>query len=315
MISQLTMYPAKINSVITTLSAGIDIDDVIIPITDITALPSAPNLITIGGGANAETVLYTDISGSNLTGCTRAFQGVASIWTSGTSVWRAFTAYDHDTFKSNIEDLNNNKSDKSELDNFPFKIKSAFYSEMDAVISVLIASGTGETFNGTTINTITKTSDTIYTISTPLASTTYTIYLKNDGNFASSTDGSITTGSILIGTVLTNADKSVNTIVDKRPLVSGVGSELVRHKADLASHKGINLKLYRLNKDSEGIFTELQWKRTDDTLAIKSVLSGGTTPKYTTRTETYYENNGTTVKATKTYTISYNTDDEFVSEV
>lgn len=118
-----------------------------------------------------------------------------------------------------------------ELDS-PFRIKSAFYDESENVIQVSIASGIGETFNGTTINTITKTSDSFHYLYPALASTTYTIYLKNDGIFANSTDGSQAEGSLLIGTVSTNADKSVNTIVDKRPLVSGVGSELIRHQAD-----------------------------------------------------------------------------------
>ena len=75
------------------------------------------------------------------------------------------------------------------------------------------------------------------------------------------------------------------------------------------------MKLYRMNKDSEGIFTELQWKRSDDTLAIKSVLSGGTTPKYTTRTETYYDEDGETVLMAKIYTLSYDEDDDLISEV
>ncbi len=94
-----------------------------------------------------------------------------------------------------------------------------------------------------------------------------------------------------------------------------VQNNLNEHSKDLAKHKDVNLKLYRMNKDSEGIFTELQWKRSDDTLAIKSVLSGGTTPKYTTRTETYYDEDGETVLMTKIYTLSYDEDDDLISEV
>lgn len=117
----------------------------------------------------------------------------------------------------------------------PFKIKSAFYTSGTDTLSIVIASGTGETFNNTTINTITKTTDTTLNIPSPLASTTYTIYLKNDGNFDKSIDGTTSTGSITIGTVSTNADKSVNTIIDKRPLVSGVGKEFIAHKAETAT--------------------------------------------------------------------------------
>ena len=135
-----------------------------------------------------------------------------------------------------------------ELDS-PFRIKSAFYSNTNADISVLIASGIGETFSGNTINTINKTSDTTFKITPVSASTTYTIYLKNDGNFASSTDGTIADGSLLIGTISTNADKTVNTIVDKRPLVSGVGEEFRKHSTSFMPHgvdnAGFHNSIYR----------------------------------------------------------------------
>lgn len=85
--------------------------------------------------------------------------------------------------------------------------------------------------------------------------------------------------------------------------------------SELNERLTIDLKLYRMNKDSEGVFTELQWKRADDTLAIKSVLSGGTSPKYTTRTETYYDEDGETVKRTKIYALAYDEDDDLISEV
>jgi hypothetical protein len=62
----------------------------------------------------------------------------------------------------------------------------------------------------------------------------------------------------------------------------------------------------RLNKDTEGIFTEIRHRRrSNGTLYRKTVLSGGTSPLYTNMTETYYEANGTTVKSQLTYYISY----------
>jgi hypothetical protein len=72
---------------------------------------------------------------------------------------------------------------------------------------------------------------------------------------------------------------------------------------------------YRITKDSNGIFTEVDLKRADNTLYMKSVLSGGTSPQYTTRTETYYDTNGSTVLATKVYTISYDGDGDVSSDV
>jgi len=121
-----------------------------------------------------------------------------------------------------------------------FKIKSAFYTSGTDTLSIIIADGSGETFNDITINTITKTTESTLTITPVTASATYTIYLGNDGVFAKSTDGTTSSGSITIGNVSTNADKSVNTIVDKRPLVSGVGKELMSHKADSMPHQFID---------------------------------------------------------------------------
>jgi len=101
---QTTMYSAIVNSPVTTLSIGIDSSVTTISVTDASKLSLAPNLCTISGGENAETIKYTGISGNDLTGCTRGFQGIAQPWNMGVSVMRAFTAYDHDTFKNNIED-------------------------------------------------------------------------------------------------------------------------------------------------------------------------------------------------------------------
>lgn len=81
------------------------------------------------------------------------------------------------------------------------------------------------------------------------------------------------------------------------------------YKADTTTYS-----TYKLNPDSNGIFTELQYKRKNGTLIMKSVLSGGTSPKYTTRTETEYEQDGVTIKATRIYTITY-TNDKVTSEV
>lgn len=70
----------------------------------------------------------------------------------------------------------------------------------------------------------------------------------------------------------------------------------------------------RLSKDANGIFTDIRLKRSDGTLMQKSVLSSGTSPKYTKRTVTFYAANGTTVTGTKVYTLTY-TGDDLTSEV
>ncbi|OGX78210.1 hypothetical protein A6395_13390 [Exiguobacterium sp. SH31] len=77
-----------------------------------------------------------------------------------------------------------------------------------------------------------------------------------------------------------------------------------------------DLKMVKSNKDSEGIYTTLTYRRkSDDSLFATSVLSGGTSPNYTTRTVTYYEPDGTTVRETLTYTLTYDADGSLVSEV
>lgn len=72
---------------------------------------------------------------------------------------------------------------------------------------------------------------------------------------------------------------------------------------------------YKSNIDSNGIATEIDLKRKDGTLILKSVLSGGTSPNYTTRAETHYEADGTTVGEIITYTILYDASGNFISEV
>ncbi|MGX2959371.1 hypothetical protein JNUCC23_08890 [Peribacillus sp. JNUCC 23] len=77
-----------------------------------------------------------------------------------------------------------------------------------------------------------------------------------------------------------------------------------------------SFKAVKSNKDTESIFTTIEYRRkSDNTLAALSVLSGGTSPNYTTRTVTYYAPNGTTVEKTDTFTLSYDADGDLISEV
>lgn len=76
------------------------------------------------------------------------------------------------------------------------------------------------------------------------------------------------------------------------------------------------LKVIKSEKDAEGIFTVVTYKRkADDTIYCVSTLSGGESPLYTTRTEQYYDLTGTSVTETFTYTLSYDEDGNLVSEV
>lgn len=108
----------------------------------------------------------------------------------------------------------------------------------------------------------------------------------------------------------------------------GIDTSTLVTKEEFTSHKTEYAKLLtdvdtlkklrkeRSNKDSNGIFTTVTYKRkSDSTIYAKSVLSGGTAPQYTTRTETFYDVDGTTVLATIPYTLSYDADGDWVGEV
>ncbi|WP_339271752.1 hypothetical protein NYE54_09325 [Paenibacillus sp. FSL K6-1330] len=100
-----TMYPAQVNSPGTELAAAIDAAQDTIQVADGSVLPDGPNLLTIGTDEAAETILYTDKTGDEMTGITRGFQGTAQSWAVGTKVARYFTAYDHDAAIGNISEL------------------------------------------------------------------------------------------------------------------------------------------------------------------------------------------------------------------
>ncbi len=70
------------------------------------------------------------------------------------------------------------------------------------------------------------------------------------------------------------------------------------------------------NKDSEGIFTTVTYKRkSNNSLYATSVLSGGTSPQYTTRTVKFYDTDGVTLLLEKIFTLTYDADGDLVSEV
>lgn len=104
-MQQSPMYAAAINSPQSELSGAVNASATTIPVVNAAVLPAGPNLATIGTDETAETIRYTGISGNSLTGVTRGFQSAAKSWSAGAKIARYFTAYDHDTFKGNIEAL------------------------------------------------------------------------------------------------------------------------------------------------------------------------------------------------------------------
>ena len=75
------------------------------------------------------------------------------------------------------------------------------------------------------------------------------------------------------------------------------------------------MSVYRSDKDTYGVFRTITQKRSDGTTFRTSELSGGVAPQYSTRTLTFYAADGVTVSSTATYTLSYDTDGDVVSEV
>lgn len=102
------MYKAKSGSPITYLSSGITATDTTITVEDITAIPEAPNLLTIQDETNFETIKYETINGNILEGVTRGFDDTtAHEFLEESIISRKFTAYDQNSI---IENLNNSSS-------------------------------------------------------------------------------------------------------------------------------------------------------------------------------------------------------------
>ncbi len=82
----------------------------------------------------------------------------------------------------------------------------------------------------------------------------------------------------------------------------------------LAAHTdGCNIS--RTDRDANGIFVTTTWTRTNGTVAKTSVLSvPDGSNRYTRRTETLYDANGTTQLVVRVYTLAYNAFDQVITE-
>lgn len=103
-MSRKTMYSAINNSPATSLIDAISSVAAMINLESTSYLPDPPNIATIGSDDDAELILYTTKSTVSIGGISRGFNGTtAKAWPVGTPVYRAFTAYDHNAFKENID--------------------------------------------------------------------------------------------------------------------------------------------------------------------------------------------------------------------
>ena len=112
-----TMYPAMAGSPKTVLAAQISSSATQMTVADASALPSAPNIAVLGSAADhIEIVSYAGKTGNTLTGLVRGLgDTIASVWDVDTIVARNFTSFDHDRFKENIEALDAEKANTSDL--------------------------------------------------------------------------------------------------------------------------------------------------------------------------------------------------------
>lgn len=98
-----TMYEGLPFSPQTTLTNAISEAETVIPVSDVSVFPDAPNYATIAGNdGDGETILYTAKTGSALSGCTRGVEGTAKRWDSGEIISRNWTAKDHNVLIQNL---------------------------------------------------------------------------------------------------------------------------------------------------------------------------------------------------------------------
>lgn len=143
-----TMYKGLVNSPETTITNNISESDTIIYVLDPARVPELPNLMTLGTGTNAETVLVTAINDNGLT-VQRGFQGIAKAWPAGTVIARNFTEYDYDALKSNVEDLEANKETPAGAQAKADAAEAAAKAYADQEVAVLAGEGrTTETVKG-----------------------------------------------------------------------------------------------------------------------------------------------------------------------
>lgn len=76
----------------------------------------------------------------------------------------------------------------------------------------------------------------------------------------------------------------------------------------------VPVRMVRSGKDANGIFTVVEEYRVGGNRSLRSALSGGASPRYTTRTVTEYGTDGATVLRTTVYTLTYDADDALTSE-
>ena len=100
------LYPGKVNSPPTTLSAPYTVGDGVLSVTDTGVFPAAPNVVDVaenGLDITLVTYRYTGISAGQLTGLT-ILEGTDKNWDAGTPCARNFNNYDWQAAIDGIQD-------------------------------------------------------------------------------------------------------------------------------------------------------------------------------------------------------------------
>lgn len=147
-----------------------------------------------------------------------------------------------------------------------------------------------------------------------IASPTFTGTPKAPTAAAGNNTTQLATTAFVKNAVDTSANTINETVATHQAEYAQFKTAIEKEVAELQNAN--ELSAVKSGKDSEGIFTTVTYKRkSDNTIFAKSVLSGGKSPQYTTRTLTFYNADGITVKGTKIYSLSYDADGDLVSEV
>lgn len=311
-------YPPMPRSPVTELSAGIDGIVTDVPVVNAALLPAGPNTATIGGGADSETIKYTGKTGNTLTGCTRGFDpaGSAKAWDSGTPVARVITSQDIKALQDGVTakpDLGETATDayrgdrgKTAYDHSQAVTGAEHGAVSAATANMLVrrdASGRAKVAAPSAVDDIARKQE--------VDAHANAVTGAEHGAVSAATVNMIVRRDSA-GRAKVVAPAAADDIARKDTVDAG-GTALTNHLASNQPHRE-GASLYLTVKEGS-IFKTLEFKRSDGTLFKKSVLSGGTAPKYTTRTVTFYAANGTTVDQTITYTLSYDVDDDLISEV
>jgi hypothetical protein len=109
-------------------------------------------------------------------------------------------------------------------------------------------------------------------------------------------------GKVPVATDLQIGELAVN-LADKKLFSKDAAGNVIALGGTTDDVAAVSTK--RLNKDYNGVYTTIEYRRQDNTLSSSSDLSGGVSPEYTTRTVKDFAADGVTVTKTQVYSLVY----------